>query len=462
MIIPRLTRFARQHWLALLIAIVINALVLGNAIVHHPKIGYDVTEHLTYVQIMPARLPGPADTSEYFSAPLPYFLPSLFDKACVAFQWPDCRGLDGKFMQALNFFLSLGITVLLWRLSDRLKPGNESFRVSILAMLGILTVYYKTFSQARGEPYVAFFVVLIIFMVLGYLNRLNALNWKDGLKLGLVLGLLVLSRQWGFLVFPALALLAALIFLKDKASGVRFGRVLAVSVLVAFIVGGWFYLHLYFSFGTFTAFNRDVRGFSFANQPRGFYLGTALKNLALFKSPVRPTFDGSMLPIFYSDTWGDYWGYLSFVRNDVLYYKANGAEMIPYLGRVNLVSLFPSLILLGGLAWGGAALVRALRRRPFEVETTFIAFLFSIAVFSWIGYLWFLIAYPILPSEINNKATYMIQIFMALPILAAFFLEKLRAFRPIFYRLALLGVLLVFVHNFPALVTRYNWFFKFQ
>ncbi|HVP20751.1 MAG TPA: hypothetical protein VMS73_02705 [Anaerolineaceae bacterium] len=443
------------------IALVINALVLGNSIVHHPKIGYDVTEHLTYVQILPYRLPGPTDTSEYFSAPLPYLLPSLFDKVCAYSQWTDCRGLDGKFMQILNFLLSIGITVLFWRIAEILRPGSDVFKVSLFAMLGILTVYYKTFSQARGEPYVAFFTVLVLFLILKYLKNPVGLGWKNGLKLGVVLGLLILSRQWGFFVFPAIALLVVLVFIKDKPAGRRLGGVFLVSLPVALVVGGWFYLHLYFSYGSMTAFNRSSAGFSFSNQPSSFYTSTGLKNFVLFKTPVRQNFDGTMLPIFYSDTWGDYWGYFSFIRNDVLNYKANGAEMIPYLGRVNLVSLFPTFILLAGLAIGAVALLNTIRRREFEFEPMALAFLFLLVFTSWAGFLWFLIAYPFVPGEINDKASYMIQVFMAIPVLAAFFLERILAWKRVVYNLGLVGLLLVFVHNFPALVTHFNWSWRF-
>ncbi len=450
--------FARAHWLALLIALVINGLVLTNSILHHPKIGYDVTEHLTYVQVLLSRLPTPKDTSEYFSAPLAYFLPALFDRVCVISQWKDCRGLDGKFMQALNFFLSIGITIYLWKISELLKPKNEFLKVSALAMLGILTVYYRTFSQARSEPYVAFFIVLVMFLVLKMLQAPGSIRWKDGLPLGAALGLLILSRQWGFMVFPALAILAILIFIKDKVAGWRFGRALVVSTLVAFVIGGWFYLHLYFSYGSFTAFNRPSSGFSLSNQPRSFYTATALKNLTLFKTPVRQYFDNTMLPIFYSDTWGDYWGYFTYINNDVLTYKQNRAEMIPYLGRVNLISIYPSLILLAGIAWGGWATIKVFRSPKFNAENLFLAFLVSFVLVSWLGYLWFLITYPNIPGEVTNKATYLIQVFVTLPVLAAVMMDKVRGARPLIYNLGMVALLLVFAHNLPALVTRFNWF----
>ena len=462
---PALKPFLRAHWPSLLVAVLINAVILTNTILHHPKIGYDVTEHITYMQILPLRLPSPAETNEFFSAPLPYVLPSLFDKLCVAANWPNCRGLDGKAAQVINFLLSIAITVLLWKLAGRLKPGSESFKVSSLALLGILTVYYKTFSQARGEPYVAFFVVLAAYLVLTYLQRLERLTWKDGAALGVVLGLLVLSRQWGFMLFPALGVLLALVLLKHWRLRARVARFALSALVVAFAVGGWFYLYLYFTFGSFTAFNLESVGpFSFSNQPQSFYRYTYMEDLALFKEPVRPNFGNTLYPIFYSETWGDYWGYLTFISQDnpsagVL---ENRPEMAPYLGRVNLVSVFPTLILLAGLLWGAWRFARAWFQRQPAPESGLYVFAFSAIVFSWLGYLWFLVSYPsVNPVNLQviptNKATYMIQIFMLLPLLGADLLEKVKGFKPVLYGLVLAGLALVFAHNLPAMITRYFW-----
>ena len=102
-----------------------------------------------------------------------------------------------------------------------------------------------------------------------------------------------------------------------------------------------------------TTFNRKAQNFSFSNLPASFYRNTGLGNFLLFKSPTRKTFDNQFFPIFYSETWGDYWGYFVFVREKTLFGKAgNQSEITPYLGHVNLASVFPSLLMLGGLLLG--------------------------------------------------------------------------------------------------------------
>ena len=459
-----LISFIRKHWIALLIVLVINCIVLTNTVLHHPKIGYDVAGNLNYVQVLAKRLPTPQDTWEFFSPPLPYLIPSFFDKVCLHSshifgrqpKLADCRGYDGKLAQFLNFLMSIGITVTLWKIAGLLKPGSESLKISMLAMLGILTVYYKTFSQARGEPYVAFFFCLVMYLVLSFLQNLDALSWKDGLKLGIALGLLILSRQWGFFVFPALAFLAGLIYLKKTAAGWRFVKILFLSGLVAFVVGGWFYLHLYFTYGSFTTFNRVSPGFSLSNKPPEFYFGTGLKNLVLFKKPVRSYLGKTFWPIFYSDIWGDYWCYFTCVNNVTAPgMTLNRNQIAPYLGRVNLVSIFPTLLLLASTALAAVQFVKVLGRKENNPENNFLAFLFVVFLVAWAGFVIFLINYP--AGKTTNKATYMIMIFMIMPVFAGLLLEKLRAVKPVYYRVCMLGLTLVFAHNLPAMITHFYW-----
>jgi hypothetical protein len=458
--ILRLKQFVRKHPLVISVIVLTNLLVLVNAVLHHPKIGYDVTENITYMQILPTRLPTPEDTSQFFGAPLPYILPSLVDKVCGIFpiHVNTCRSVDGKIAQILNVFLSIGIAFILWKIAELLRPGSETFKLSLFAVLGILTVYYRTFSQARGEPYVAFFLCLGLLFLLRMLKNRNIISWKDGVRLGLVFGLLILSRQWSFLIFPAVGLLALILLWKEPAAGWRFTQAIVISWLTAGVIGGWFYLHLLASHGTITAFNREPTGFSFSNQPRTFYLTSGLKHGLIFKQPSRPTFDNRFVPIFYSDTWGDYWCFFTCIRNDLLHWTANQDDITPYMGRVNLLSLFPTALLFGGMVTGGFFLFKTLKRKPIESETLFLGFLFLGVLSSLSGFLWFVISYPIIPTGVTIKATYMIQIFMILPILTAFFLEKVYLWKPALYWASLTVLLLVFLHNLPALVTRFVFF----
>ena len=447
----------RQHLnrILLTIAIVINVLVAINTYVHHPFVGYDAEGHLDYMSVVALHLPTEAESGEYYSPPLPYFLPSVIFQLCTS-DVITCKYIAGKFAQGINLVLSIVITIFLIKITELIKPQNQYFKIAALIIFGLFTVYYKTFSQIRGEPYLAFFEVLSIYLLLKLAKKPETIRLRDGIVLGICLGGLGLSRQWGFLLFPAIACLAALIFVQYKTSGWKFAGTILVSFFISFITCGWFYLYLNQIYGSFTAFNIAPRTFSFSNQPISFYRNTGIKKLLLFRAPTRNTFDNQFMPLFYSDTWGDYWCYFTCILNDQdLGYSSNKSMIRPYLGRVNLASLLPSFVLIIGMILGLRSLLQSLRAQTLSFESQAFAFLFLIVVISLAGYLWFLIKYPYLPRGATIKATYMIQIFMALPLLAANFLEVLRVKKPRIYQISILLLLLVFVHNAPAMITRY-------
>ena len=49
-----------------------------------------------------------------------------------------------------------------------------------------------------------------------------------------------------------------------------------------------------------------------SNPAPSFYLGSGNGNL--FSDPIRGAFPNQLLPILYSETWGDYWGYFVVIR----------------------------------------------------------------------------------------------------------------------------------------------------
>ena len=295
----------RFHLPLLLIFLMINGLVCVNTILHDPTIEYDAQGHLANIRALANfRLPSSLESVEYFSPPLPYLFPAALMIAGVVDWWQAA-----KLAQLLNVLLSLGTTFYMLKICDVLEPERgQSYRLKLAALiwLSLLPVWYRTFSFVRGEPFVIFFAVLvahqslIVFTGKGY----------KPILLGVALGLLVLSRQWGFFLFPALILFVGILALKQRMNRIRLLRALLVSLVIAALVGGWFYLHLFRSYGTFTAFNRDSAGqFSLANQPPEFYFGLGLDQL--FSDPVRPSFANQFIPMLYADMWGDYWCFFS-------------------------------------------------------------------------------------------------------------------------------------------------------
>jgi hypothetical protein len=328
-----------------------------------------------------------------------------------------------------------------------------------------MTVYYKTFAQVRGEPYVVFFTVVVIYLVAKKIYTCERATWASGIAPGIILGLLALGRQWGFMVFLAIIGWIALVWIFDQKDGARFSQSFIISFLVAFLVAGWFYFYLYTEFGSFSAFSLPPKEFSLSNQPDTFYQRTRLGQFALFKNPVRGNFDNEFFPIFYSETWGDYWGYFVYIKDK--YFQefrgfADRQHLIRYLGQVNAVSVFPSLIFLAGVLTGAFSFLKLFKTDLEEKKRSlFYIFLLLIGIISFLLYMYFLITFPLIPKGDSIKATYMLHALVVLPFLGAEFLEKVRQRKQILYFSAMTILGLVFVHNFLALNTNYRMFFAY-
>ncbi|MGQ9556193.1 MAG: hypothetical protein ACUVWR_18995 [Anaerolineae bacterium] len=357
--------------------VLINCLILVNAVLHEPRIGYDGESHLKNVAILATgRLPTSTDSREFFSPPLPYVFP-----AALTFFGLPLR-TAAKCAQLLNGLLSLGLTFYLLKLCEVLRPASKTLELSSLTLLGLLPVYYKSFAFIRGEPYLAFLTVFAAYQVLLIAIK-GEHSPKRVIAVGVTLGAMALARQWAFALFPALLVFLGLVACRRVVRSKVLIQLALASLLGPLAISGWFYLHLYLQYGTIAAFNRGGSpSLSLSNQPPDFYLGLGLP--VVFERPVRSAFPNQLVPLFYAETWGDYWGYFTvrgtdsrtgeYVRATHLekyateepppdWLQTNRHTMSAYLGRVNRVSLFPTLLLLVGLGVGVIRTMRSAWRR---------------------------------------------------------------------------------------------------
>jgi hypothetical protein len=234
---------------------------------------------------------------------------------------------------------------------------------------------------------------------------------------------------------------------------------MGLGFAVSLLVGGWFYLYLYSNYGSFTAFNQERQSFSFSNKPHSFYRSTGLADQQLFKDPLRPRFDNQFLPSLYSDLWGDYWGFFVYIRDNSYLGSVglgNRTEMAPYLGRVNLAAVIPSLVFLGGALMGIGSLAKAIfQPHKADYRVLFDSLLLLVMLFSFAGFLYFVITVPNAVQGDTVKATYMIQLFVLLPLLGAEFMDRIAPRFPRLHTLIAISLTLVFIHNLPAMVSRY-------
>jgi len=154
--------------------ILVNLLVLANTVLHDPYQGYDAGDHIHYIKALAINreIPTCAESAQCYIPPLAYMLPTIILATGRMNLWEAA-----KFAQLSNVILSLGLTYYLLKICELIDPQNVIFKLSSLAMLGILPVYYKTFALIRGETYLPLLIVFIAYQVLSiFLARGNPLS----------------------------------------------------------------------------------------------------------------------------------------------------------------------------------------------------------------------------------------------------------------------------------------------
>jgi hypothetical protein len=448
--------------LPLLVFVLIQVVMLFDVTLHDPRVGYDAGEHLRYAATLAeGRLPNPSDSSEFFSPPLPYVVPAIFNAAGF-----ELTGLARKAGQFVNLLYSIGVCIFVLKICNLLSPGSFELPFWSLALLAIIPAYYKSFSMVRGEPMLCLFAMASVYYALRAYDRALPRRW-DFVVLGVLLGLAVLCRQWAFFIFPAFAIYALTLPAPSFSHRMLNLRPLVLSFVIAAAVGGWFYVSLHERFGKVTAFNQEAHRWSLAKEPARFYFG--LGRDSLFTDPIRPEFSNEFIPTFYAEFWGDWECYFivygrnpgsgiyisGFVIAELLrrdpsaeFFDTNRLTIAPWLGLAQGAALIPSMLFFAGFITAMAALFgRGLGPRADGL-------LALVILTSMVGYFWFLIGFPT-GSGNTIKATYMLQIIPLLAILGARMLLILRARRPGLYRV-FLGLLPVSAALLaPFLFTRY-------
>lgn len=438
-------------------SLIVYALIY-NLFHYDPILGYDGEAHHAYVQnflniYIPGKTNQPASnfTYEFFSPPLPYVLPTIINEICKPFSEAVnyiefCQNIYG-FVNII--FLSLAYLSLLFIymkiVKKVLRSKNMQSSVTLL-ILGLFSTNYKAISMIRAEIYILFLSALLIYRFLLLMEKSYEYNTRDVLIFGSIIGLLALSRQWAFLLFPAYFIVFFFIEKKNKKNYFQF---LTYSFMIGFTISSWFYFGLYVDYGSFTSFNMESTSFSISNQSQNFYILSSEAVSYFFSKPIRPYFGNSFFPILYSDLWGDYWGYFSFTSRS-LDIGRNQLLIGDYLGRVNIVSIFPSLLLVYGFI-NSLKSIYSKKRTTLDFLNIYIAFGI---IFSFFGYLWFLITYPEITGD-TIKSTYIIQLFHLLGLATVIYVEKLRITKSNIYNTIQISLLMVFIYNFQTMLSHF-------
>ena len=431
------------------LAAAINVIVLINALLHSPFVGYDALDHLQDIRALAeGRLPSEEETHEFFVPPLPYAGPAMLRAAGV--RW----GYVVKLAQLQNVAWSVGLTLAVIALCRRLRADDRDLPFWSLVLVGTLPLFYKMFVFVRGEPLLAFLAVVLVERAVSCAQSAGrrAAPWP---ALGVIAGLCLLSKQWAvFVLAPA----AAWLWWRRPADW----RGLAAAAAIALAISGWFYASLHVRDGSVAAFNAPpAPAFRLANRSAEFRLDTGWP--AMVRGPVRGALDDEhgvtpVVPLLYADSWGDYYGYWvvygvepgtgAWASGDNVPLDprfTNRFRIAAYLGRANIAGLLPTLVMCAGVV---AGLGGMLARR--SAETAGAGLLATIVLATVAGYVVLLIGYP----DLGAKPGYQLHLTAPLGVLGAMVVTSPSRLQ----RFLKVAIVAAVVHNAPLFVTRFVGF----
>ncbi|MDA9620319.1 hypothetical protein N9S45_01145 [Candidatus Actinomarina sp.] len=425
-------------------------IVVFNIFNYDPVQGYDADAHFLYIDILP-KISNllPENTYEYFNPPLPYIIPSVIGTICEKLTTNDlntCREIYKFAIQILQLIMFFCSIYFYFKIFDIFELEDTTLKLSFLALLLLLTANYKTFAMFRGETYIIFLNSILLYKFTILLKKSFKWVYADYIIFGTCIGLLALSRQWSFLLFPPYFLIYILI---KKDIKTQYFKFIFYSFVLGFVISGWWYFRLFFEFGSFTAFNMSSSSLKFTNQPLNFYWPFNTSAIDMFVKPIRPNFNNQFFPVLYSSLWGDYWGSFSFTSN-ALSTGRNQLSIGDYLARVNIVSILPTFFLFAGLKVGYKALMT---KNKMNIEI-FNSLIFISILFSFFGYFLFAMKYPSYNGN-TIKAVYIIQLFHLMSFLGAYYIKKLKENNIKRYKLSILFLIIAFIHNFSAMLSHY-------
>ena len=424
--------------------------ILTYNIFHYaPILGYDAEAHNAYVDFVARYLPNkfilPTSeiTREFFNPPVGYIFPSIAQVICrnvieSSNFLADCQPLYGKatqVLQAILYLLTIGINLYTLKLFNNSK---SLINPSYFLLTSLLAVNYRTISMIRGEPYILFFMSIFMLQILLIENKNYKSSTLSIISMGFTIAALALSRQWAFLLFIPVVVIT---FIRSgRISKLRFWFPSAVT---GFILSGWFYLNLYFKYGSFTAFNMTPTKILLTQQNLNVFIPNYEQMSTLFTKPIRPFLDNQFLTILYSDLWGDYWGYFSFTSR----YLDIGRDQLmigDFLGRVNILSLFTSMIII----------TFCFLTHKYHKSNYFIRYVSYAIISSFVGYLIFFILFPTSSGD-TIKATYIIQAFHLMVFLASIYLNNLKEKNKKIYFTILTILIIIYTHNYQTYLSHF-------
>jgi 4-amino-4-deoxy-L-arabinose transferase-like glycosyltransferase len=430
-------RAAAPELVSAAILVLLAILLVWNAF-HFPwGRSYDAISFHDYVLALfdKHRLPLRTDTAVWHNPPLFFVIAGALTRGGKHLG----IGQPERLVQLLSAACVFGVALLTRALAGELFPRRRWLPTLALLLAALTPVLVRAGALFHPDPLAAFLNTAGLYVVVRALAR-DALDLRTGALGGVLLSLGALTRTWG--LAGAGAALAGLLVAWWWRRDPRLLRFLAAAAAaVALVVVPWLVVKQV-RYGNALAYSQPNPA-QWRHRGRNLAFYVDLAPAGVFSHPYDPHFRNRVVPIVYSDWWGDYW-----LDWRVRKKYAGGPLPASYTRPLTWQSVAGVGVTLAALAGVVALAVRALRRR----DAALIVLLLSLA-FLAASFLGFLVRYPKEDGD-NIKALYVLDGAPVVALGAAFALAWLWRRRPVGPILTTAALALLAVPSISFLILR--------
>jgi hypothetical protein len=384
------------------LAVAVAVIVAGYAglltwdIAHYDWLrGYDAYANSLYSDVIRLhhRLPTTAETDVWHTPPLFFALAALVH--------------SHRAMQFVDGASGLAVAVFAGLIARELFPRSRLTQVAALAFAALTPVLTRTAVMYHPEPLATALAAAGLYVIVRTLERRRHVLRGSSVA-GLLFGLAILTRTWA--IAPAGACFLGLLLFAwlEREPRHVYGAALLVGIVLTLTLP-WF-VHQARAHGSPFAFNRPApKERFFSRRPASFYL--SLDVGAVLSHPYAPNFTNHLLPVLYTDWWGDYWRYFDIPYENISVPSSLPPKYEQPRVRQIYVGMAPTLLGIAGFVGLASA---ALRRRSPTLTVLPLAI-----VLLGIQFIVFQIAYPHADGD-TIKATYLLNAVAPLAVCAAY------------------------------------------
>jgi 4-amino-4-deoxy-L-arabinose transferase-like glycosyltransferase len=315
-------------------------------------------------------------------------------------------------VQVVSVISALGVVVLAFLIARELFPSRRWIQLGTLVAAATTPVLVRSSVMYHPEPLATVLATTGIFLAVRAARR--RWTWRLGASAGLLLGLADLTRTWALAEGVGVAAVVGLACLRTHhRDAVRF---LAAFAAIFVVVSAPWYVRQEIRYGNPFAFSKpDTYQWLPGGRPASFF--TTLDVHDVFTNPYQPTYANVLLPVVYTDWWGDYSRYFHVPQADAYTPATLPSKYRAPMVLQSVVGVLPTLMALVGAI---ALAVIAVRRRSASIGIVVAAAALVLA--SFVG---FLVHYPKRDGD-NIKALYVLDVVPLFALAAAWSLDWVR------------------------------------